>query len=107
MTTNTSTTTVAKAAMFQRLEGLRHDCRRRGCNLHDQVIALISACIDEGLADGSQLVGTVAHLGYKKSHVGWQLRDKLGHFWERNAEGVYVNLPSLALSASHVPHFNP
>lgn len=64
------------------------------CNTADQVIALITACIEGGTDKGSEIVSTVSDLGYKPSYVGLMLSKNAGssaerHHWFRDAEGYY------------------
>lgn len=85
-----------KAEMFRRLKTLKADLLQDRCNLHEQVIALIIACLDEGLSAGPEIVGTISHLGFNPRHVGMQLNEGIGHMWQRDGERVYRVLTVIA-----------
>ncbi len=90
------TTETPAAAMFRRIEALRDDCIQRGCNKHDQVQALVPACIDEGIATGPEIIATLGEIGFNERHVGIQLHANLDHFWQRDSDRFYTVLPPLA-----------
>ena len=76
------------------LEALRDGLAADGCNQTDQVIALITVCIEDGIDTGSEIVSTVSGLGFKKRYVGLLLNKNTGENqnlkqWYRTAEGKY------------------
>ena len=76
------------------LAQLRDDLVASECNKAEQVIFLITASIESGIDNGSEIVATVSRLGYKTSYVGLMLSKNAGssaerYHWFRNAEGHY------------------
>jgi hypothetical protein len=76
------------------LEELRDDLIARGCNLNDQAIALITACILDGIDRGPDIVRTVTALGLNQASVGAQLGHNTGpnparHLWFKTEAGSY------------------
>ena len=64
------------------------------CNQLDQVTTLIEACLDEGMSSGSEIVRTIADLGYNRRFVGLQLHVNAGAKPDlnrryRSSEGEY------------------
>ena len=45
-----------------------------GCNLNDQAITLIEACIESGIDRGPAIVRAMSELGLNKASVGAQLK---------------------------------
>lgn len=88
-------TPAEKNAMFKRLEDLAWRLSQNGCNRHEQVIALVAACIDEDLVTGPEIVGSVAQLGFNSRHVGKLLHGNIGHLWHRDGDRFYTALPPL------------
>ena len=84
-----------KAEMFRRFNDLYWRCKQDGLNKHEQVIVLIGACIEEGITTGPSIVGTVAHVGLNKKHVGAVLAKSIGDLWHRDGNRLYTTLPSL------------
>jgi len=75
--------------VFERLRALKADC---GANKHDQAVALISACILEGLDTGPRIVGALTAIGMNPNHIRIMLRELTGaspdcHCWRRDGEG--------------------
>ncbi len=80
---------------FRGLRELDHACRANGSK-HDRAIALICACIDEGVDTGARIVGALKRLGFNAQHVGKLLHDYTGndpsrHHWQRDEAGRYSN----------------
>ncbi|WP_156457483.1 hypothetical protein [Altererythrobacter sp. Root672] len=80
--------------LYDRLRKLLRDC---GPNKHDQAIVLITACVEEGITQGRDIVRTLQALGLNAQHVGKTLSDGTGnqperHRWRKDAAGCYVNL---------------
>ncbi len=89
MTTNPSD---SSAALFDRLRDLIHACD--DTSKHDQAIAVITACISEGVNTRPRLVGAMRHLGFDYRHAALTLNNGTGsdperHRWQRDAEGRY------------------
>lgn len=79
--------------MFNRLRGLLASCGEAS-NQNERVTVLISACIDEGINTGPQIVGVVKALGFNPRHVGAMLKNDCGssptrHRWLRGTDGIY------------------
>lgn len=79
------------AAIFDRLRGLMAAC---GSNKHDVAIALISACIEEGVDTGPRIIGTLRRLELNPGHAARMLKEGTGsdparHRWQRDEEGRY------------------
>jgi len=77
--------------LFTRLRALKEAC---GSNKNDSAIALITACIGEGIDTRPQIIGTLKHLDYNPRHVGMMLNNNEGslpslHRWMRDADGCY------------------
>jgi hypothetical protein len=67
---------------------------------HDQAINLITACIEQGISDGPQIIAALKVLGFNPRHVGKLLMDNEGantdrHLWQRRAEGTTVCIPKV------------
>ena len=65
-----------------------------GSNQPDRVIALIMACLGEGMTDGSVIVRAVSAMGYERRYVGIQLSTNAGlnpdrNLWQKLADGTY------------------
>jgi hypothetical protein len=76
------------------LEALRDGLATDGCNKADQVIVLITVCIEDGITAGPEIVSTVSRLGCDQKYVGIQLSKNAGpnterSRWVRTAEGPY------------------
>ena len=76
------------------LSQLRDRLVAAGCNKHDQVDMLITACIGDGIDEGSAILRTIAALGYDQKHVGILLNDHTGsnssrHCWFKDKKGRY------------------
>jgi hypothetical protein len=76
------------------LEELLNDLIAGDCNLNDQAIALIEACILSGIDHGPDIVRKVSGLGLNKASVGAQLRHGTGpnpvrHRWFKTETGRY------------------
>ena len=83
----------SSAALFDRLRGLIDACSLEA-NRHDQAIAVITACIDEGIDTRPRIVGMMKHLGFDYRHAAMTLNDAAGidsdrHRWRRDATGRY------------------
>jgi len=81
------------AAMFERLQKLMDDCGPKP-NKHDLVIALITACITEGVNTRREIIAVLVHLGLNNKHVAMMLKEGAGsdpeaYRWRRNEDGVY------------------
>lgn len=77
----------------QRLQGLLSELGD-GCSKHDQVRVLIAACISEGVSKGTDIIATVAALGFDRSHVGMWLAKDCGsnaqlHHWFKDGDEQY------------------
>lgn len=75
------------------LNVLNNTLNATDANKHDKAIALIRACIGEGIRSGSEIIARLSELGYNKSHIGLMLKhnrqgtvDKL---WIRDDDGLY------------------
>lgn len=86
-------TAAKKAALFACLEEVKWQCTLQGCNKNEQVIALILACLGEGITAASVIVGTITCLGYNNKHVGMMLHDNIGHLWHRDGVRIYEAEP--------------
>lgn len=97
-TNNTSDNAQApvEQAAYRRLDDLHWRCVQGGSNKQEQAIALIGACIDEGITSGPRIVSTVANFGLDKRHIGAVLHHNLGHLWHRDGFRIYKTLPPLA-----------
>ena len=76
------------------LETLRDLLAADGCNKAEQVITLITVCIENGITAGPEILSTVSGLGFNEKYVGIQLRKNAGrnperYLWVRTAEGPY------------------
>jgi hypothetical protein len=76
------------------LKALRDTLAANGCNKADQVIALITACIEDGITAGPEVLSTVSALGFNERYVGIQLSTNASpnperSLWVRTAEGPY------------------
>jgi hypothetical protein len=76
------------------LEALRDGLAADGCNKADQVITLITVCIEDGITAGPEILSTVSGLGFNEKYVGIQLSTNAGrnperYLWVRTAEGPY------------------
>mgnify|MGYP001068991244 CR=1 FL=1 len=81
------------ADLFNRLRALLRDITP-GTNKNDQVIALISACIGEGIVIKKEIIGLVSHLGFNPRHVAKMLDagtggDPASGHWRRNSDGTF------------------
>lgn len=77
----------------QRLQGLLSELGD-GCIKHDQVRVLIAACISEGVTKGTDIIATIAALGFDRSHVGMWLARERGsnakrYRWFKDGDGQY------------------
>ena len=76
------------------LQPLNADLIASGSNQPDRVMALIMACLGEGMTDGSVIVRAVSALGYDRRYVGIQLSTNAGlnpdrNLWQRLVDGTY------------------
>lgn len=76
------------------LKDLHDDLVARGCNLNDQAVILIQACIESGIDRGPDIVRTVGALGLHKASVGAQLGHNTGcnperYLWFKTDQGRY------------------
>jgi hypothetical protein len=79
-------------ALYHDLDDLIAACE--GANRHDQAIAAISFCIDEGINTGPQIIGMLKRRKFNSRHIGLLLHDLASsdparHFWWRDGDGVY------------------
>ena len=84
---------VHDAELFDRLRGLIQACGTEA-NKHDQAIAVIAACIDEGLDTRPRIVGAMRHLGFSAAHAAMILNEATGcnserHRWRADEGGRY------------------
>ncbi|MCB4862723.1 hypothetical protein K7W03_24355 [Sphingobium sp. PNB] len=84
---------VPDAELFDRLRGLIQACGTEA-NKHDQAIAVIAACIDEGLNTRPRIVGAMRHLGFSAAHAAMMLNEATGcdpsrYRWQRDSTGRY------------------
>ncbi|MEJ7777905.1 MAG: hypothetical protein WKF52_11140 [Sphingomicrobium sp.] len=84
-------TNTRDAATSDRLRRLKAKC---GPNKHDQAIALITACILEGLDTGPAIVRALGAIGTHPRHVAIILKEGTGrdperHRWRRDGEDRY------------------
>jgi len=68
-----------------------------GVNRNDQVLALIDACLDEGVNTRKGIVDMLGALGFKREHVCILLQKETGstvgrHCWKKDVEGLYSSL---------------
>lgn len=80
------------------LANLRDRLVVEGCNKHDQVVALIISCINDGIDEGAAILRTIVELGYHPKHVGSQLDLHRGpspdrHLWFKAENGNYCLHP--------------
>lgn len=76
------------------LQPLKDSLVATGGSKWEQVIALISFCLEEGLTDGKEVVRVVSELGYSAQFVGIQLSKNEGsnpdrYRWQKLADGTY------------------
>ncbi|OHD05234.1 MAG: hypothetical protein A3E77_01660 [Sphingopyxis sp. RIFCSPHIGHO2_12_FULL_65_19] len=81
------------AALFGRLSTLLRNIAP-GTNRNDQVMALIAACISEGVVTKREIIAVTGLLGFKRYHVTQHLDYGVGHdrasgLWRRNRDGSY------------------
>lgn len=63
-------------------------------NRNDQVIALISDCISEGIVKKKEIIGVVVHFGFDRYHVAQFLKYGIGNdpesgHWRRHKDGSF------------------
>ncbi len=85
-------------ALYRDLDDLLASCE--GLNRHDQAIACITFCVEEGITTGPQIIGILRHKGFNNRHIGKLLHDFSGsdpvqHFWWRDETGTYHRHPSV------------
>lgn len=66
----------------------------RQCGVESQTIALVTACIDDGIMTGKEIVKAVSDLGISKQYVGFTLSKNCGrsserYRWFKDTEGLY------------------
>lgn len=71
--------------LLRDMEGLAQD---------HQVIALIHACIEAGVHEGTRLTGIIHHLGFNRRYVGKLLSEHKGndparHYWYKDVNELY------------------
>jgi hypothetical protein len=76
------------------LHKLRQSLVASGCNLNDQAIVLIEACIESGIDRGPDIVREVSALGLHRGSVGAQLKHNTGrnperYRWYKTESGRY------------------
>lgn len=94
--TSTNPTPPKKEDLYATLGEVQLQCTLQLCNKNEQVVALILACLGEGLTAAPSIVGAIAHLGYNHRHVGKILHDNDGHLWHRNGLRITEASPSPA-----------
>lgn len=72
-------------AFFRRLRQLYQACRE--LSKHEQARVLIRACMEEGLIEGTRIVGVLTRIGFNRQHAGLILRSLCGSNPERNDWG--------------------
>lgn len=65
-----------------------------GCNEADQVIALITVCIEDRTTAGPAILSAVTELGFNQKYVGIQISKNTGRHpvrsrWARTVEGQF------------------
>ena len=85
---------VPDVAAERRLKGLRELLDTCGTNRHDRAIALITACIGDGVNTRSDIVSLGKKLDLNGSHIAIILNEGTGsdpirHHWRRDDNGVY------------------
>jgi hypothetical protein len=104
MQTNTTRPSAANIVIRRRpaptnfIERLRQLVREAGPSKHDQAIALISACILQGLNARAQIIDLGMTLGFNRKHIAIQLIEHTGnsperHRWSVDTNGKYALLP--------------
>ena len=88
--------TALDATLFDRLRGLIQACGPEA-NKHDQAIAVIAACIDEGVNTRPRIVGVMKHLGFSTAHAARMLNESTGchpsrYRWQSYLAGRYSHL---------------
>jgi hypothetical protein len=101
MSSNVSTTSPATSVApaepwpIDFIEGLgRLEASCEGVGTTDKVIALVQACLANGVTEGPRIVAAIAELGFKPQFVGMTLAKNRGadpsrHFWQRDKDGRY------------------
>lgn len=64
------------------------------CNTSDRAIMLITACLDDGINRGPEIIDTLVRLGFNQKHAGIMLSKhsgskQAGNFWEKQDDGTY------------------
>ena len=77
----------------RRLEDLIQACGPE-CSKNDQATVLIVACIEEGVANGPEIIQTLKGLGFDRQHIAIMLKKQSGpsverHRWWRDELGQY------------------
>lgn len=67
-----------------------------GSNKNDSAKVVISACIDEKIRAGSDIIKMLCQVGYKPQHIGAILHHNTGNNpkrfqWTRDETGAYCN----------------
>ncbi|QIG53755.1 hypothetical protein G6N82_05945 [Altererythrobacter sp. BO-6] len=81
-------------ALITRLGALDLSLQDNKVNTNDRVLALISACITEGVDQGPSIVEVLARLGFDRRHVGLTLNKGIQQVpvwpnWGRRDDGRY------------------
>lgn len=84
-------------SIFERLRRLDHELAGESVNKNDRCVALITACIWDGIDTGERIIGALVRLGYKPGHVAIIIKHNTGknpalHRWFIGDEGRHYRL---------------
>lgn len=96
------------STLFDRLRTVERDCGAAG--KVDRLIALISACIVEGVTAEGQIIAVLRGLGYDRKFVGAVLNGSAGsdpdrHHWRKDKGKTFSLIdrqPRAPVSAKHI-----
>ena len=76
------------------LRDLKNELDALQCGVEAQTIALVTACIDDGITAGKEIAKTICDLGIPKQYVGMTLAKNCGpsserHGWFKDSDGAY------------------
>lgn len=82
-----------RSAIFDGLNRLIEHCGPKP-NKHDLVLALIAACVGDGVNTAKQIIGVLHRLGFNNKHVAMMLKEGTGMNpesarWRLNGDKTY------------------
>lgn len=77
--------------IFQRLRELK-SILGKPTNADNRLIAMIAACIDEGINTSPRIIGAARQLDFDVRHIRRVLRSGVGHTWHRAPDDRFSNL---------------